>query len=416
MVRHIAKPPFLYETDYFYDENDNLIQVAAQNIDDQGLLQPNTHFTTTYEYDSLDNLIHMSQEVDEGETITTEYEYDSNENQTLIRYGEATNGNQPTNVVRTLYDERDLSFRRIRAEGDADQSTMQYDYDGNENLTVEHAGLEDTPRVTVNQYDGFDRLTSITDPMGNVTTYHYDANGNRVSARTDGELIDVVGIAGNVRLAEATYAYDEIDCLCQTDAAFFDPQTGSPIADGLATTKAFYNALSQVIRIEDDNAHIADTAYDTANRRSAVSDHRGNTITYGYDASSVAVGTRVSPGPPHRSVRAASASQRLRDRYPIESLSQLHQHPRPRGDRRGSAQRHLREAFAQSDPCGSRLRTPHASDPVVRRSPAADALPLKVGGHYDLRKSAKNSVRRGACALFRQPAIARSTSNSRVIR
>ncbi|KKL68823.1 hypothetical protein LCGC14_2121160, partial [marine sediment metagenome] len=63
-----------------------------------------------------------------------EYEFDDNSNRTLTRFGEATNGNDPNNVIRTLYDERDLIFQVIRAESDPNQSTTQYDYDGNGNM------------------------------------------------------------------------------------------------------------------------------------------------------------------------------------------------------------------------------------------------------------------------------------------
>jgi len=286
IVRHISKPPFSYETDSFYDDNNNLIRVDVQNVDDQGVLQTNTHLTTTYEYDILDNRTRMTREVDPSRNIVTEYEYDNNQNQTLIRYGEATNGTQPRNVVRTLYDERDLAFRRIRAESDPAQSTTQYDYDPNENKVTERVGLEATPRIHTYAYDGFDRPVTVADPMGNLTTVHYDANGNRTSSRNDGEITDLPGNTGNVRLSESTFSYDEVDRLFRIDAAFFEPPAGTPIADGFSTTRKFYNPFSQIIRIEDDNAHVTDTVYDTANRRSVVTDAKLNTTTYSYDANS----------------------------------------------------------------------------------------------------------------------------------
>ena len=149
-----------------------------------------------------------------------------------MRYGEAVEGRQPNNVVETRYDERDLTFRVIRAPGDPDQSTTQYDYDGNRNTVRTSRGIEDVaaPRITTNVYDGYDRLVASTDPMGNVMTYHYDPNNNLggfqdatetvrnpFAVRTDGELDDVPESAGNVRLAESWTLYDEMDRVIRTE-------------------------------------------------------------------------------------------------------------------------------------------------------------------------------------------------------
>jgi RHS repeat-associated protein len=275
-----------YQRDTYYDENNNIIRVNVQNMDDQGVLQPNTHFTTTYEYDILNYLTRQTQEVYPVDNIVTEYEYDGNRNRTLVHYGEATNGNQPANTVRTLYDERDLVFREIRAEGDPNQSTTQYDYDGNGNRTKVHRGLEQTPRTTVSGYDGYDRLVSSTDPMGNVTTSHYDENHNRTSEQTDGELIDVAGDANNVRLWAAAYVYDDMDRLIRTEVGFFDPNTQVDINDGNSVTEYEYSDNSQVVLVINDNNHPTATAYDTANRLSVITDAKGNTATYSYDRNS----------------------------------------------------------------------------------------------------------------------------------
>jgi YD repeat-containing protein len=88
-----------YQKDTYYDKNDNIVRVDVQNIDDQGIVQANEYFTTTYKYDILNNLVRVTAEVDETHSVVTKYEYDGNRNRTLIRFGEATNGNQPTNTI-----------------------------------------------------------------------------------------------------------------------------------------------------------------------------------------------------------------------------------------------------------------------------------------------------------------------------
>ena len=300
-----------YERDTFYDPNDNVVRVDIQNVDDTGTLQANTHFTTIHEYDILNYRTRMCQEVGdnvaiipgtlqvplcsglpESEFITTEYEYDAVRNRTLVRYGEAVEGRQPHNVVETRYDERNLVYREIRAPGDPNQSTTQYDYDEKGNVVRTIQGIEDLgpPHRTNYTYDGYDRLLTSTDAMGNVTTSTYDANHNREGVRVDGELIDVPGSAGNVRLFETIYVYDAMDRLIRTEVAFFDTDTQTPLQGGQqagkSITRTDYSDNSQVIRTENDNLHQTATVYDTAHRASVVTDHKNNTVAYGYDANS----------------------------------------------------------------------------------------------------------------------------------
>lgn len=89
-----------YQTDTFYDANDNVVRVDIQNVNDRGLLEANTHFTTTFEYEVLNHLVRKTAEVDASRSIVTEHEYDSNRNLTLVRTGEATSGRQPGNTMR----------------------------------------------------------------------------------------------------------------------------------------------------------------------------------------------------------------------------------------------------------------------------------------------------------------------------
>lgn len=274
-----------YQTDTFYDANNNVIRRDLKNIDEQGkLVKSNAFFATTYEYEVLNNLIRTTEEIDTLNVIVTEYGYDNNRNRTLIRYGEATRGAQPTNTLHIIYNERDLVFREIRAAGVSDKSTTQYDYDRNGNLAIRRVGIENTPRVFSSIYDGYNRLVKTIDPMGNVMTYNYDAKSNRVRERHEGELNDVVGDSNNVRLSETVYVYDEMDRQIRTEVAFFDIDTQVPIDDGTATTQMFYNDNSQIIRIVDDNNHETRTSYDTANRQKVVTDAKGNTLAYTYDA------------------------------------------------------------------------------------------------------------------------------------
>lgn len=299
-----------YETLRFYDANDNVVRVDTENRDESGVLQPNTHFTTIYEYEILDNVVRSCEEkgaeqldgldddcgdVDGNEFVTTEFEYDGNRNRTLVRLGEAANGNDPDNTERCEYDERDLVFREIRGQGAAEQSTTEYDYDGNRNRVRVAQGTEadsapaypgDAGRIWLREYDGYDRLLRLTDPMDNVHICEYDAAGNRVVHRFRGERVDVLGGGLNVRLYEESCDYDGMNRMTECRTEHFDTSTQLPIGDGLATRSCTWSDCSQRLSCTDDTGNTTLYLYDTANRCVGVTDPRGNTCDYTYDSNS----------------------------------------------------------------------------------------------------------------------------------
>ena len=61
-----------------------------------------------------------------------------------------------------------------------------------------------------------------TDPMDNVHICEYDAAGNKVRHRRDGELVDVAGGGGNVRLYDETCDYDDMDRCTECRTERFD--------------------------------------------------------------------------------------------------------------------------------------------------------------------------------------------------
>jgi YD repeat-containing protein len=237
-----------YRKDTFYDANDNVVRTDVQNVAADGVVQPNANFTTVNEYEILDKPVKTCREVNSysgaipgtpglptctglpaAQFMTEELHYDANRNLILVRHGEAAEGRQPTNVTATQYDERDLVFRVVQAPGDAGQSSTQRDYDASRNLKKVSQGLENNPRVSLDSYDGYNRLAATTDAMGNATSLRYDPESNLISYLTEGELIDVSGASGNVRLTEITYVYDAMNRVVREEKEFFDPATQAPI-------------------------------------------------------------------------------------------------------------------------------------------------------------------------------------------
>lgn len=275
-----------YQTTYRFDGNDNVVRVDVLNRDETGVLDPNRVLTTTTQFDVLDRPTIVAREVDATHNAVTEFQYDDNGNRTLVRHGEATNGHQPANTVLTTYDERNLPFQTTRAPGDPAASTTRFDYDLDGELAVRTDDPSGSPRVTTSVRDGYGRLRTSTDAMGNVTTWHYDANGNPTSEIVEGELHDVAGGANNTCLAETTYAYDALDRRTDVDVGHFDPVTQAPIGDGHSLTHTIYSANSQPVAVIDDSGNTTAMSYDAANRLSTENDARGNVTSYAYDPNS----------------------------------------------------------------------------------------------------------------------------------
>ena len=275
-----------YRFDRFYDANDNVVRVDTLNVEADGTTAANSLLTTTYEYEILNRLLRKTAEVDPEHSIVVEYEHDANRNLTLVRHGEATNGNQPENTTRMQYDERDLLLRRTHAPGTLAQSSSEYEYDANGNIHTVRKGLEGVAQVTSGEHDGFDRVVEITDPMGNVTSRRYDGAGNLISTRIDGELDDAPGGTGNVRLSEMSFTYDAMDRPVVQEEAFFALGTQESIDDGVVTKRVVFSDTSQVLRVIDDNGNEWRQSYDTANRLNRSEDPKGNTLFLEYDANS----------------------------------------------------------------------------------------------------------------------------------
>ncbi len=326
-----------YATLTWYDANNNVVRSDIENRDSRGALQTNTHWSTITEYEILDRVTCKAEErapvqladsslscssFPAGTAILSRCSYDENRNRRLVESPEAVNGNKPADAVATLYDERDLVFETIRCPDDpALRSATQTDYDLNGNVWVVRVGLDDPEeQASFFVHDGYGRLVSTTDPMGNVTTRHYDANGNLVSERVDGQLVDDLGTAGNVRLSERSLSHDAMDRLVQSDLAHFECESGFTIGDGTSRTTTEYAANSQVTRVTDDRGNATTTTYDSANRVSVRTDAKGNTLTYTYDANgnvvSEASGELSDLGSPPRvftTTRVYDALDRVRE-------------------------------------------------------------------------------------------------------
>ena len=183
--------------------------------------------------------------------------------------------------------------------GDPDSGDLTFTYDASGNLLTRTDSLGNTTTFT---YDPvFSQVTSITDPLGNVTKYTYDASGNKASAtdpngntttyvyNTFGQLIQSTNSLGGKTIhsydsfgneatntnaigSTMTYTYDAVSRLIQgTD----------PLG---RTTTLTYDPLDRLVLRKDPLGHAVTATYDAVGDLLSLKDESGNTTTYTFDA------------------------------------------------------------------------------------------------------------------------------------
>ncbi len=107
--------------------------------------------------------------------------------------------------------------------------------------------------------DGEGRITSMTDPNGNVTEYAYDTNGDLVS------LTDPLGETARFTYGPNHYLLNLID-----------PQ-------GLTFTRSEYDAAGRLVAVVDAQGNRTEFTHDLDNRREVLTDRRGFITVREYD-------------------------------------------------------------------------------------------------------------------------------------
>jgi len=157
-------------------------------------------------------------------------------------------------------------YQQIGSAGTAAVTTT-FGYDSNGNRTSINAPLS---RNTANQYDALNRLIRITDPNNGITTFGYDANDNLTS------VVDP-------RALTTGYTYDGFGDLVQQAS----PDTG--------VTTNVYDSGGNLARSTDARGQAGTYTYDAQNRVTHIT-YADQTITFGYDAGTNAVGHLTSAG------------------------------------------------------------------------------------------------------------------------
>ncbi len=162
---------------------------------------------------------------------------------------------------------------------DAQGNVTSYQYDAHGNRT---AVIDAMQHQTSFAYDAGDRLTTITYPGGTTTTFTYDSRGRRTS------VTDQNG-------KTTTYVYDDADRLTSvTDAATpgnvttygYDTENNlTSIADANGHSTFFsYDAFGRVTQTNFPALLTETYAYDAVGNLTGKTDRKNQTITYIYDA------------------------------------------------------------------------------------------------------------------------------------
>jgi RHS repeat-associated protein len=134
--------------------------------------------------------------------------------------------------------------------------------------------------VTTNTYDAQANLLTTNDALNNTTTLTYDARG---------QMLTITDARGKV----TSFTYDTIGNLTRrTDANsiitffFYDARRRmTKVRDGLSrSTLLAYDAAGRVNKVTHPDLSFISFTYDLAGRRTVVTDERGNPTNYAYDS------------------------------------------------------------------------------------------------------------------------------------
>jgi len=177
----------------------------------------------------------------------------------------------------------------------------KYEYDTNGNLIKlikDFAGsLENT---TSYSYDSWGRQTGMTDSLGHTTGYEYDAIGNLVKSTDSlgnistytydsiGNRLTEIGALGNT----TTYSYDLLGRLLSMTDPLGNTTTYTYDAGGNrisetdpkgSTTTFVYDAYNRLIQTTDVLGNTITKAYDSRDNQTSMTDANGHVTIYTYD-------------------------------------------------------------------------------------------------------------------------------------
>jgi YD repeat-containing protein len=233
-------------------------------------------------------------------TVTNRFEYDSRGNRTRMIEASGLLEERITNYV---YDKLD---RLVEGRGESvtvlsdtdhySETTavpverLVYDLRGNLIEEVDALGAR-----SLYYYDRLDRRVAAIDPLGTLSTFSHDANGNVILSRTYGTPVAMPGAAGGSPPAppagefrQIQYSYDKLNRMRTTsvEGVRTGSWNGSAYVTNVTTrtTSYEYDANGNVIRSTDPNGGIAYAYHDRLGRTLTSVDEEGFLTDFTYDS------------------------------------------------------------------------------------------------------------------------------------
>ena len=177
-------------------------------------------------------------------------------------------------ITTFTWENNDLNLQSVVVSGSGQSSQISYTYDSLGRKWTETVWRRNTPSdptliglTTTYTYDAMDRVTCVTDPLGNYVQTVYDGDG-KVSTitgyykKTDGTFDSRV---------ISTRTYDAADRL-STDTDIYGD-----------VTQYAYDQAGNMIQTTDPNGHVTNYGYDAMNRKNTVTDANGFMSQMVYD-------------------------------------------------------------------------------------------------------------------------------------
>ncbi|SFS76370.1 DNRLRE domain-containing protein [Marininema halotolerans] len=237
------------QTDYTYDKNGN--------VTERKLTAGSTSITQGYGYDANDQLT----QVKEDGKNRARYTYDENDRI-------ASRKNEDGTVSLYHYNGAgDLTQQVILGTDGEERDSLTYTYDAKGNITQ----VKSSQGTTSYAYDALEQLTKETLPDGTVTSYTYDATGNR--------LTKTVTKDGNS--TTTNYTYDDADQMTQVNGKDYTyDKNGNLIDDGKRTYT--YDAENRLTAVKEGAKTLASYTYRADGMRKSMTTDSG-TLVFHYD-------------------------------------------------------------------------------------------------------------------------------------